>query len=47
MQLEKIDLREIHLQLIHPFETSFGTTTHRRILIIRAPHAHVGQRRVL
>ncbi len=36
MQLEKIDLREIHLQLIHPFETSFGTTTHRRILIIRA-----------
>jgi o-succinylbenzoate synthase len=36
MQLEKIDLREIHLQLIHPFETSFGTTTHRRILIVRA-----------
>lgn len=36
MQIEKIDLREIHLQLIHPFETSFGTTTHRRILIIRA-----------
>ncbi|MEW6129752.1 MAG: o-succinylbenzoate synthase [Acidobacteriota bacterium] len=36
MQLEKIDLREIHLQLIHPFETSFGVTTHRRILLIRA-----------
>jgi o-succinylbenzoate synthase len=36
MQLEKLDLREIQLALIHPFETSFGTTSHRRILIIRA-----------
>jgi O-succinylbenzoate synthase len=36
MQLEKLDLREIQLPLIHPFSTSFGTTSHRRILIIRA-----------
>ncbi|MBI3654406.1 MAG: o-succinylbenzoate synthase [Acidobacteria bacterium] len=36
MQLEKLELREIRLPLIHPFETSFGRTTHRRILIIRA-----------
>lgn len=36
MQLERLDLREIQLPLIHPFETSFGRTTHRRILLIRA-----------
>ena len=36
MQLEKLDLREIQLPLVHPFETSFGRTLHRRILIIRA-----------
>jgi O-succinylbenzoate synthase len=36
MQLEKIDLREIQLPLVHPFETSFGRTLHRRILIVRA-----------
>ncbi len=36
MQVEKLDLREIQLPLIHPFETSFGTTSHRRILIVRA-----------
>ena len=36
MKIEKLELREIQLPLRHPFETSFGTTTHRRILIIRA-----------
>jgi O-succinylbenzoate synthase len=36
MQLYRLDLREIQLPLIHPFETSFGRTTHRRILLIRA-----------
>jgi O-succinylbenzoate synthase len=36
MHLEKLDLREIQLPLIHPFSTSFGTTSHRRILIVRA-----------
>lgn len=35
MQIEKIELREIELPLKHPFETSFGRTTRRRILIIR------------
>lgn len=34
-QLEKIQLREIELPLKTPFETSFGVTTRRRILIIR------------
>jgi O-succinylbenzoate synthase len=36
MRIEKLELREIQLPLINPFETSFGKTTHRRILIIRA-----------
>ena len=36
LQIEKIELREIELPLKWPFETSFGRTTHRRILIVRA-----------
>jgi len=34
-QLERIELREIELPLKSPFETSFGCTTQRRILIVR------------
>ena len=34
MQLDRIELREIVLPLKSPFETSFGTTTRRRILIV-------------
>jgi O-succinylbenzoate synthase len=36
LQLEAIELREIELPLKSPFETSFGRTTRRRILIVRA-----------
>lgn len=36
LQLERLELREIEMPLIAPFETSFGRTTIRRILIIRA-----------
>jgi len=36
MRLRKITLREIHLHLTEPFETSFDTTTLRRILLIEA-----------
>jgi len=36
LQLEKIELREIELPLKYPFETSFGRTTRRRILIVKA-----------
>src|SRR5205085_6202071 len=36
LQLERIELREIELPLKSPFETSFGRTTRRRILIVRA-----------
>ena len=34
MRLKKITLREIHLPLLTPFETSFGETSLRRILLV-------------
>ena len=34
MKIEAIRLREINLPLVHPFETSFGRTTGRRILLV-------------
>jgi O-succinylbenzoate synthase len=34
MRLDKITLREIHMQLVTPFETSFGRTLHRRIILV-------------
>ncbi|HEX4002792.1 MAG TPA: o-succinylbenzoate synthase [Candidatus Acidoferrales bacterium] len=36
MQIRKITLREIHLKLLSPFQTSFGTTDLRRILLVEA-----------
>jgi O-succinylbenzoate synthase len=35
LQLDKIQLREIELPLKAPFETSFGVTSKRRVLIVR------------
>ena len=35
MKIERIELREIELPLRWPFETSFGRTTQRRIMIVR------------
>lgn len=35
MKITNIELREIRLPLVHFFETSFGRTTERRILIMR------------
>lgn len=35
LQLEKIELCEIEMPLLHRFETSFGTATGRRVMIIR------------
>ncbi|HZJ46460.1 MAG TPA: o-succinylbenzoate synthase [Pyrinomonadaceae bacterium] len=35
MQIQSIELREIRLPLIHFFETSFGRTTERRIILVR------------
>ena len=34
LNIDAIHLREINLPLAHPFETSFGLTTSRRILLI-------------
>jgi o-succinylbenzoate synthase len=36
MKLRKITLREIHLKLLSPFQTSFGTSDLRRILLLEA-----------
>ena len=36
MRLRKLTLREIHLRLVSPFVTSFGSTEHRRILLVEA-----------
>ena len=36
MRVRKITLREIHLPLIAPFQTSFGTTTLRRVPLVEA-----------
>ncbi len=34
MKIERIILREIRMPLVHFFETSFGRTTERRILLV-------------
>lgn len=34
MKVESVVLREIRMPLVHPFETSFGRTTDRRILLV-------------
>jgi len=36
LRLDTLTLREIRMPLVHPFETSFGRTTERRILLITA-----------
>lgn len=35
MFITSVELHEIHLPLVHPFETSFGRTTERRIVLVR------------
>jgi len=36
MRLKEIELRELRMSLLQPFETSFGVTQERRIVIVRA-----------
>lgn len=36
MKISRLELREIRLGLVHFFETSFGRTTERRIILVRA-----------
>lgn len=40
MIIRAIELREIDLPLIQFFETSFGRTTHRRIILVRVEDSH-------
>jgi O-succinylbenzoate synthase len=35
MKIDRIELREIKLPLVAPFETSFGRTTERRIILVK------------
>ncbi|HEX6641286.1 MAG TPA: o-succinylbenzoate synthase [Thermoanaerobaculia bacterium] len=35
MQIRRVELREIHLSLLHPFETSSGRTTERHVIVVR------------
>jgi len=34
LTIDAVHLREINMPLAHPFETSFGRTTLRRILLV-------------
>jgi O-succinylbenzoate synthase len=33
--IHQVEMRELRMHLVHPFETSFGTTTERRIVIVK------------
>ena len=35
MSISQVELREIRMRLLHPFETSFGVTQDRRILLVK------------
>jgi O-succinylbenzoate synthase len=39
MKINRVELREIRLPLVHFFETSFGRTTERRIVLVRVVDA--------
>jgi o-succinylbenzoate synthase len=39
MRITRVELREIRLELVHFFETSFGRTTERRIIVVRVVDA--------
>src|SRR5215813_175274 len=34
MFIKRIEMRELRIQLLHPFETSFGVTQQRRMIVI-------------
>ena len=35
MRVDRVELREVRLPLVHPFETSFGRETEQRVIIVR------------
>ena len=36
MFIERIEIRELLMRLLHPFETSFGSTKERHIILVKA-----------
>src|SRR5882724_8182194 len=36
MKIQRVTLREVHMPLLQPFETSFGNMQNRRILLVQA-----------
>jgi len=38
--IKQIELRELRMRLLHPFETSFGVTQDRRIVIVKVSDGH-------
>lgn len=40
MKITSVELRQINLPLLYPFETSFGRTTERHILLVRVVDEH-------
>ena len=36
MKIDRVTLRQIRMPLVHPFETSFGRTTERDIILVEA-----------
>jgi O-succinylbenzoate synthase len=43
MKIDAIILRELHMPLVRPFETSFGVTRNRRILLAEVKSDRVGR----
>ena len=43
MFIRRIELQEIHLPLLYPFETSFGRTTERHIILVRVEDGDGGE----
>src|SRR6478672_7780260 len=41
--IRRVEMREIRLSLLHPFETSFGRTTERRLILIRVEDEDGGE----
>src|SRR5262245_54858235 len=39
--IKQIEMRELHMQLLHPFETSFGATQDRHIVLIKVSNGEL------
>ena len=43
MRITEIELREVRMRLLRPFETSFGVTQDRRILLVKVSDGSAGE----